>query len=613
MRIEDDTQDQRLSLEITPLIDIIFILVLFFAVTTSFINPQEIDELKAQLLNLNNVKQKLLGEVRQYSAQVNDQSRLIQSLKDNYNNLNFDYSRMLDTSKEQTQKSGTRLQAAEARVEQLQQSLKTLEQSQSDLQQQLADQSARSHEAQLKSQKLASELRAQLEESGRLTHTMADLEFKNRQLQRVLDEKTQQNQKSGVSLASLAREHEHLQQQLTDEIARSREVQQQNQKLATELRDQQEESGRLTHAMADLELKNRQLQQVLDEKTQQNQKIDVSLASLTREHQILQQKLADETARGSQVEQQNQKLTTELRAQQEELGRLTDTLASLRQAQGNLQLRLADQTARSQQVQQQNEKLANELRDQTDKSGRLTNTIAGLLDENENLQQVIRGKTAQNQELDQLLVNARQKSQILSSELARLKLDKQDWEANEKILRTKVSQLEGQLVEFRELEKMKQERVDSLNQAQKNLDAGLKTQLKKNQLGIQRKQNRLILQLPDQILFDSGSADVKPGGRAVLREVGKILKTDLGKMLIQIGGHTDNVPLSSTSGSLFPSNWELSAARAVNVVHFFESTLGIDPERMSAVGYSEHQPVASNATPEGRARNRRIEIVVVQR
>jgi len=72
------------------------------------------------------------------------------------------------------------------------------------------------------------------------------------------------------------------------------------------------------------------------------------------------------------------------------------------------------------------------------------------------------------------------------------------------------------------------------------------------------------------------------------------------------------VPLSSTSGSLFPSNWELSAARAVNVVHFFETTLGIDPERMSAVGYAEHQPIASNTTLEGRARNRRIEIVVGQ-
>jgi len=486
MRIDDDTQDQRLSLEITPLIDIIFLLVLFFAVTTSFINPEELDELKVELLNLNNVKQKLLGEIRKYTAQVNDQSRVIQKLKDNYNNLNFDYSRVLDTTKEQTQKSSVRMKAAEARAEQLQRSIATLEQSQGD-----------------------------------------------------------------------------LQQKLTDQTARSREVQLQSQKLDTALRTQLDESGRLTNALAVLEDKTKQLELLLGEKAGQNQKMEL-------------------------------------------------TIAALEQDQGNLQLRLADQTARSQEVQQQNEKLEKELRDQMDKSGRLTNTIAGLLDENENLQQVFREKTAQNQKLDQLLVKARQNSQTLSTELTRFKLDKEDWETNEKLLRTKISQLEGQLVEFRELEKLKQKRVESLNQAQKNIDAGLKTHLEKNQLGIQRKQNRLILQLSDQILFDSGSADVKPGGQAVLRKVGEILKADLGNMLIQIGGHTDNVPLSSTSGSLFSSNWELSAARAVNVVHFFEGTLGIDPERMSAVGYSEHQPIASNTTQEGRARNRRIEIVVVQ-
>jgi chemotaxis protein MotB len=415
-----------------------------------------------------------------------------------------------------------------------------------------------------------------------------------------------------LTMVSLAQEHLNLQQKLADETVRSREIQQQNQKLVTDLRTQLSESGRLTHAMTVHEDKTKQLELLLGEKAEQNQKMSLTMAAFAQEHLNLQQKLADETVRSREIQQQNQKLATDLRTQLNESGRLTNTIAALEQEQGNLQLRLADQTARSQEVQQQNEKLEKELRNQTDKSGRLTNTIAGLLDENENFQQVLREKTGQNQKLDQLLVKARQNSQILSTELTRFQLDKEDWETNEKLFRTKVSQLEGQLVEFRELEKLKQKRVESLNQAQKNLDAGLKTHLKKNQLGIQRKQNSLILQLPDQILFDSGSADVKPGGQTVLRKVGQILKTDLGNMLIQIGGHTDNVPLSSTSGSLFPSNWELSAARAVNVVHFFETTLGIDPERMSAVGYAEHRPIASNTTLEGRARNRRIEIVVGQ-
>jgi len=336
------------------------------------------------------------------------------------------------------------------------------------------------------------------------------------------------------------------------------------------------------------------------------------MASLSQAHQDLQQALADETTRKREIQQQYRKLATDLRTQQENSVQLTNNIANLEQEQGNLQLRLADQIARNRKVAQHNEKLETELRDQTDKSGRLTDTIAGLLDDIENLKQADRDKTAQNQTLDRLLVKANQNNQILSNELNRFRLNKEDRESNEKLLRNKISELEAQLVEFREIRKSQLEREESLNQAQENLDAGLKTHLKNNQLGIQRKPQSLILQLPDQILFDSGSADVKPEGRAVLRKVGQILKTDLDRMLIQIGGHTDNVPLSAASGSQFPSNWELSAARAVNVVHYFESVLGIDPKRMSAVGYAEHQPTASNATPEGRARNRRIEIVVVQ-
>jgi len=612
MRIDDDTQDQRLSLELTPLIDIIFILVLFFAVTTSFTKPEKIDDLRIELLNLKTVKQKLLEEIRQFSTQSDDQTRLIQNLKDNYNTLNNDYARALGSAEEQAQKYSARLAAAESETQRLRRSLATLEQSHGDLQQKLVDQTAGSREFQQQNQNLAAELQSQREEVSRLNQALADLELKNKQMERLLNEKALQSQKMDDSMASMSQAQRDLQQKLAEETTGNLELQQQRQKLATELKAQQDEAGRITQVIADLELEIGQLHQSLGEKTQQNQKMGRSMASLAQAHQDLQQKLAAETTRDREMQQQYQQLATDLRTQQEKSDRLTNTIATLEQEHSNLQLKLADQTARNREVVQHNEKLEIELRDQMDKSGRLTNTIAGLLDEIEDLKRAFKDKTAQNQDLDQLLVKARQNNQILSNELDRFKLEKGDRESNEKLLRNKILELERQLVAFRELEKSKLERVESLNQAQKNLDAGLKTQLKNNQLGIQRKQNRLILQLPDQILFDSGSADVKPEGRAVLRKVGQILKTDLGRMLIQIGGHTDNVPLSAASGSSFPSNWELSAARAVNVVHFFESALGIDPERMSAVGYSEHQPIASNTTPQGRARNRRIEIVVVQ-
>ncbi|MCH9673999.1 MAG: OmpA family protein, partial [Gammaproteobacteria bacterium] len=118
--------------------------------------------------------------------------------------------------------------------------------------------------------------------------------------------------------------------------------------------------------------------------------------------------------------------------------------------------------------------------------------------------------------------------------------------------------------------------------------------------------------LSDRILFDSGSADIKPAGLNILRRVGEVLKSRIGDLEVQVGGHTDNVPIRNRAGAL-GTNWGLSSARAVNVVRFFETELGINPLLLSAVGYSEHRPIADNATGAGRARNRRIEIVLLPR
>jgi chemotaxis protein MotB len=111
----------------------------------------------------------------------------------------------------------------------------------------------------------------------------------------------------------------------------------------------------------------------------------------------------------------------------------------------------------------------------------------------------------------------------------------------------------------------------------------------------------------DKILFPSGEAEITSEGIAVLERVGKILKNTEGKM-IRVEGHTDNVPIHPNLQDKFPTNWELSTARATNVVRFLEETVGINGVRLHAVGMSEYHPVASNATAAGRSQNRRIEI-----
>src|SRR5690606_26744059 len=104
---------------------------------------------------------------------------------------------------------------------------------------------------------------------------------------------------------------------------------------------------------------------------------------------------------------------------------------------------------------------------------------------------------------------------------------------------------------------------------------------------------------------DSGQVTIKQTGKDALTEVAGILVT-LDDRELQVAGHTDNVPISTQR---FPSNWELSTARAVEVVRFLVAE-NVKPQLLSAAGYGEHDPVESNETPEGRAKNRRIEIVL---
>lgn len=117
----------------------------------------------------------------------------------------------------------------------------------------------------------------------------------------------------------------------------------------------------------------------------------------------------------------------------------------------------------------------------------------------------------------------------------------------------------------------------------------------------------VVIHFTDRVLFDTGKAELKPEALGVL----EALAAELNQLShsIRVEGHTDNVPIHNP---YFPSNWELSTARAARVVRFFIDVGGIDPSRLSAVGYGEHRPIATNATPEGRARNRRVDIVLLR-
>jgi len=113
--------------------------------------------------------------------------------------------------------------------------------------------------------------------------------------------------------------------------------------------------------------------------------------------------------------------------------------------------------------------------------------------------------------------------------------------------------------------------------------------------------------LSDNILFDSGRAEIRKEAYPVLNEVAGAIRSKVPDKNIGIGGHTDNVPVTK---SQWGTNWELSTARATNVLHYLEKK-GLAPKKLSATGYGQHHPVSSNSTEAGRAKNRRVEIVIL--
>lgn len=126
------------------------------------------------------------------------------------------------------------------------------------------------------------------------------------------------------------------------------------------------------------------------------------------------------------------------------------------------------------------------------------------------------------------------------------------------------------------------------------------------QLDVTLVNGRLVINMPQDILFRSGSADVSREGQAAITQVAAVLR-DFTDRQFQVEGHSDNVPISTRT---FPSNWELSAARALSVVHILQAG-GVQPTSLSAAGYGEFHPVAPNDTRDNRAKNRRIEIVIL--
>ena len=156
----------------------------------------------------------------------------------------------------------------------------------------------------------------------------------------------------------------------------------------------------------------------------------------------------------------------------------------------------------------------------------------------------------------------------------------------------------------------KDEELNKLKATETELKDKLKAELSSGDISLTEDGGKLRVGLVDKVLFNSGEAVVNKRGENVLLRVGAILAGVADRQIL-VSGHTDQTPIGEKRASQFPTNWELSVARATNVVRFLQEKANVPGERLVASGYGEFHPVASNKTSTGRAKNRRIEILLV--
>jgi len=169
--------------------------------------------------------------------------------------------------------------------------------------------------------------------------------------------------------------------------------------------------------------------------------------------------------------------------------------------------------------------------------------------------------------------------------------------------------LSGCAIVFQKGRRTDIEKIEELARTKKELEERLKSELADKKVRLDLLEKGLVITIvTDEVLFDSGKAEIRPQAHSILDKVADILIKTVPENYIGIEGHTDNEPIKYSG---WKSNWELSVARALSVLHYLIDEKGISSERISATGYGEHKPVASNETKEGKQLNRRVEIVIL--
>jgi len=284
-----------------------------------------------------------------------------------------------------------------------------------------------------------------------------------------------------------------------------------------------------------------------------------------------------------------------------------DTLAKRLSA---LQKKHDDLVAENTALKVRNERLLSDLAGMTLQKDKLATDLAYVTGQRDKA-------AADKEEVDRILQS---KSDSLSQSIFELRRKVTDLDAENGKLRERNAGLQKALdektkraadleKEVETLKQAKEEQVQKVSSTYESLLVKMKSEISQGQVTISELKGKLTVNMVDSILFDSGKAEVKAGGLEILGKVISILK-GVNDKSIRIEGHTDNVQIVGALAKRYPTNWELSAARAINVTRYLQDQ-GIDTGQLAAVAYGEWKPAGTNDTEEGKAKNRRIEIILV--
>lgn len=327
------------------------------------------------------------------------------------------------------------------------------------------------------------------------------------------------------------------------------------------------------------------LQQNLDQEISHRKTAEQQAAELAKERESL-------VARASELQSQ-------LDGLERDKGQLNGELDSVRGQIKDLEQKYASGTASAQ-----------------DEIAALQKRAAGLEAETERINKEREQLRQQQSQLSAKLEEERRRLKAEETERERLAKERERLQQEQSQLAANLEQ-ERQRLKTEEADKArleqerlaKEEEIKRLTRTQEELSRSLQDEIAKGNITIQQVRDRLTINMVDRVLFDSGQAQIKPAGLKVLKQVGDVL-TKVTDKQIRIEGHTDNVPISTKLQDRFKTNWELSTARATTVVRYLIDQGSVDRQLISAVGYAETRPIASNDSEEGRSSNRRIEIVL---